>query len=254
MIPKIIHYCWLSGDEIPENLRKCMESWKEKLPDYEFIKWDLKNFNIDSSQWVKEAYQNQKYAFACDYIRLYAIYNYGGIYMDMDIEVLKAFDDLLNKPYMFAHERPNEEYIEAGCFGAEKGDFFISKCLEYYKNRHFIKEDGSYDLFPLPKIMLEIIKKNGINMDTYSSDYFTCKSYDTGIITTTKNTYTIHHFAGSWKTEKEQKIIVSTQKLSRRYGKWLARNFSEVKYTFEYDGWKGIRELFSGKISRRIGK
>ena len=89
MIPKIIHYCWLSNDPIPEKLQEYMKSWKEKLPDYEFKLWNFDCFDINSSQWVKEAFEAKKYAFAADYIRLYAVYNYGGIYMDMDVEVIK---------------------------------------------------------------------------------------------------------------------------------------------------------------------
>ena len=96
MIPKIIHYCWLSDDPVPETLQGYMKSWKEKLPDYEFILWNFNRFDKSSSIWVSQAFDNKKYAFAADYIRLYAVYNYGGIYMDMDIEVLKSFDDLLN--------------------------------------------------------------------------------------------------------------------------------------------------------------
>mgnify|MGYP000909436519 FL=1 len=95
MIPKIIHYCWLSNDPIPESLQKCMNSWKEKIPDYQLKKWDFTTFPKSKSKWVEEAFDNKKYAFAADYIRLYAIYNEGGIYMDMDIEVIKRFDDLL---------------------------------------------------------------------------------------------------------------------------------------------------------------
>lgn len=83
MIPKIIHYCWLSDDPIPESLQKCMNSWKEKIPEYEFKKWDFTIFPKSESKWVEEAFDNKKYAFAADYIRLYAVYNYGGIYMDM---------------------------------------------------------------------------------------------------------------------------------------------------------------------------
>ena len=91
MIPKIIHYCWLSGNPIPKNLEDCMKSWKKKLPDYKFMLWDFNRFDINSSIWVREAFNAKKYAFAADYIRLFALYNYGGIYMDMDVEVIKPF-------------------------------------------------------------------------------------------------------------------------------------------------------------------
>lgn len=90
MIPKIIHYCWLSNDPIPADMQRYIESWKKFLPDYEFMLWNFSRFDINSSDWVKEAFKNKKYAFAADYIRLYALYNYGGIYMDMDVEVLET--------------------------------------------------------------------------------------------------------------------------------------------------------------------
>ena len=117
MIPKVIHYCWLSGDPIPEKLQRCMDSWKKFLPDYEFVLWDLERFDIKTSQWVKEAFEARKYAFAADYIRLYAVYNYGGVYMDMDVEVVRPFDDLLASPYILGLE--SEKGVEAGVFGAE---------------------------------------------------------------------------------------------------------------------------------------
>ena len=87
MIPKIIHYCWLSNDPIPSNIQHYMDSWKKYLPDYEFIHWNFDKFDKSSSRWVSEAFDNKKYAFAADYIRLYALYHYGGIYLDMDVDV-----------------------------------------------------------------------------------------------------------------------------------------------------------------------
>ena len=113
MIPKIIHYCWLSNDPYPEELKRCMDTWKKKLPDYEFILWNFDKFDKSSSKWVEQAFDNRKYAFAADYIRLFAVYNYGGIYMDMDIEVLKSFDDLLDSELMMAYENDEQNGIEA---------------------------------------------------------------------------------------------------------------------------------------------
>lgn len=206
MIPKIIHYCWLSSDPVPEDLQIYMKSWKEKLPDYEFIKWDFSKFDKKSSAWVSEAFDHKKYAFACDYIRIYAVYNYGGIYMDMDMEVLKRFDDLLDNPTMFAYERPDHTWIEAGCFGAEKHNPFLKRCLDRYEGRHFVRKDNSLDVLPLPRVMDEVIRDNNLTIKAYPWTYFTAKSYETGIETPTSDTYTIHHFAGSWKSSKEQEI------------------------------------------------
>lgn len=125
MIPKIIHYCWLSDNEIPESMQKYVDHWKNLMPDYKFIKWNFDIFDKESCPWVSEAFDAKKYAFAADYIRLFAVYNYGGIYMDMDIEVLKPFDDLLNSEVMIAYENDKNYGLEAGCFGAEKNNAFI---------------------------------------------------------------------------------------------------------------------------------
>lgn len=233
MIPKIIHYCWLSNDKIPQNLQQCMVSWKEKLPDYKFIKWDFSRFDKECSPWVKEAFEHKKYAFACDFIRLYAVYNYGGIYMDMDIEVRKPFDNLLSQEYMIAYEQDNTRRIEAGCFGAEAKNLYLKECLKHYNGRHFVHSDGSFDQTVLPVIMQETMERINLELEIYTSDYFTCKSFDTGVITTTENTYAIHHFAGSWKTPEEQAIIEETQRLSRYTGYFIARNIIEYKYAIK---------------------
>lgn len=207
MIPKIIHYCWLSEDPVPAELQNYIASWKKYLKDYEFIKWDFTRFDKNSSVWVQEAFDNKKYAFACDYIRLYALYHMGGIYMDMDIEVLKSFDKLLDKNRMMAKERPDQNWIEAGCFGAEKEDPFLYACLKYYENKHFINEKGVFEDTPLPRIMSKVYDENKYSFELYNWHYFTNKSYETGKIETTQKSYAIHHFAGSWKSAEEQTVI-----------------------------------------------
>ena len=216
MIPKIIHYCWLSGDPIPENLQKCMNSWKKHLPDYEFILWDRNRFDINSTLWTKQAFEAKKYAFAADYIRLYAVYNYGGIYMDMDVEVVKSFNELLNYPYIFGFETANG--IEAGVFGAEQHAPFLKDCLNYYDNRPFIQKDGLFDTRTLPTIIYDIFSHNKLIKErkqldicndsdcffVFNPDFLTAKSHKTGNIHITKNTYTIHHFAGSWIPKRDK--------------------------------------------------
>ena len=96
MIPKIIHYCWLSDDKFPTQIQKCIDTWKVILPDYEFKLWDTTTLNLEDYIWIKQAFETKKYAFAADYIRLYAVYHYGGIYLDTDVEVLKSFNNLLH--------------------------------------------------------------------------------------------------------------------------------------------------------------
>ena len=209
MIPKIIHYCWLSNDPIPKDLKKYMKSWKEKLYDYEFILWDLNRFDLNRSLWVKQAFEAKKYAFAADYIRLYAVYNYGGIYMDMDVEVIKSFNDLLRNDYILGYEAAKG--LEAGVFGAPKKAPWVKEVLEYYTSKEFALPNGLYNDTPLPIIMDEVLNADYITnkkIVPLPTDFLTAKSYKTGKITITPNTYTIHHFAGSWKSWDEKMKII----------------------------------------------
>lgn len=211
MIPKIIHYCWLSNDPIPKDLKKYMKSWKEKLYDYEFILWDLNRFDLNRSLWVKQAFEAKKYAFAADYIRLYAVYNYGGIYMDMDVEVIKSFNDLLRNDYILGYEAAKG--LEAGVFGTPKKAPWVKEVLEYYTSKEFALPNGLYNDTPLPIIMDEVLNADYITnkkIVPLPTDFLTAKSYKTGKITITPNTYTIHHFAGSWKSwDEKMKIIIA---------------------------------------------
>ena len=124
MIPKVIHYCWFGGNELPELAMKCIDSWKKFCPDYEIKQWNEKNYDLDSSRYIKEAYKNKKWAFVSDYARLDIIYNNGGIYLDTDVELIGKLDEFLDEKCFLAAER--EEYVNTGLgFGAEKGNVVI---------------------------------------------------------------------------------------------------------------------------------
>ncbi|MDR2659967.1 MAG: glycosyl transferase [Spirochaetaceae bacterium] len=218
MIPKIIHYCWLSGDPVPEDYKRCMETWKLKLPDYEFILWDTGRFDINSVLWVKQAFEVTMYACASDYIRLYAVYTHGGIYLDMDMEVIKRFDELLNSGLMLAYENHISRNVEAGCFGAEKGHPYIKKCMEYFEGRSFFDPSLLQRILAMPKaerhkfinpmILPEVMRNAAGNFfkkdefHFYPCDYFTAKNIVTGKIQNTENTFTIHHFATQYHSEE----------------------------------------------------
>ena len=255
-IPKIIHYCWLSNEPIPEKLQKCMDSWKEKLQDYEFILWNFDRFDINTSLWVKDAFHAKKYAFAADYIRLFAVYNYGGIYLDMDIEVIKPFDDLLDSEYMIAYEDDNQN-IEAGCFGSIKSTQFFKDCLEFFKNTNYKKstENG----YRLPRIMNKILSKNKKfdSIKIYSKDYFTAKSFQTGIITITDNTYCVHHYAGSWVSEDKQKANREKWNFYEKYGndEYLVDIYNKMKLYEKRSIYNApLKLLYKTAITRTIKK
>lgn len=194
MIPKIIHLCWLSGDPYPPLISNCIDSWVKKLPDYEIKVWSKNSFDINSVKWVKEAVQQKKYAFAADYIRFYALYNFGGIYLDADVEVLKSFNPLLNYEYFLGEEASGD--VEAAVIGAQKGLPWLKECLDYYSERSFLKSNGKMDLRPVPLLLNRI--KNKYNLSIFPFYFFSPKDYILGKISVKKDSYTIHHFDGKW--------------------------------------------------------
>lgn len=240
-IPKRIHYCYLSDEPVPGSMRRCVESWRRMLPGYEFVKWDRERIKNISSVWVSEALAQKKYAFASDFIRIYAVYRYGGIYLDMDVEVRKPFDGLLEQPYMFAYESTDRKRIEAGCFGAERHDPFLKACLAYYRDRHFVNHDGRMDMLPLSKVMGNILRKRDTGLTIYSREYFTAKDFMTGNEITGRNTYAIHHFAGSWKDAEERRIIQNARRIRNHHplvGKYAAFVYEKT--------WKAVSIIKNG--------
>ena len=143
MIPKIIHYIWVGGKPLTPLAEKCIQSWKKNCPDYEIKRWDESTFDINQNQYCKEAYESKKWAFVSDYIRLKVLFEYGGIYMDTDVEVIKPLDEFLVHPAFSGFE--NNTQIPTGIMAAEKNNKWIENLLNDYNHRHFIKEDGSFD-------------------------------------------------------------------------------------------------------------
>ncbi|MDR2444929.1 MAG: glycosyl transferase [Spirochaetaceae bacterium] len=234
MIPKIIHYCWLSGDTMPETYARCMETWKEKLKGYEFVLWDTKRFNIDSVLWVKQAFEVGLYACAADYIRLYAVYTTGGIYLDTDMESVRPFDQLLDADIMLAYENHRSYNIEAGCFGAQRGHPFIKKCMEYFETTPFFVPEKLPEIMKLdrserhnfidpiiaPELMRSVLEKYFLleNYKIYPNDYFTAKNVMTGEIEKTKNTFTVHHFGAQYHTDEWRAVREKEHGINKRFG------------------------------------
>lgn len=196
MIPKIIHYCWLSSDPFPAEIAGWIATWHQHLPDYELMLWNLERFPLSRSVWVKEAFEARKYAFAADYIRLHALYEYGGIYLDSDVEVRKPFGELLARPFLLGYERNGS--IEGGIMGAEPHAPWVKACLDHYRDRHFIRPDGSMEMTELPKILDGCLNQFGLDRSLILPwDYLTaCSPHIEPAVT--ENTRTVHHFYGGW--------------------------------------------------------
>lgn len=227
MIPKKIHYVWLGKGKKSELTEKCIDSWKKHLPDYEIIEWNEDNFDLNCNKYLKQAYENKKYAFASDYIRLYVLYEYGGIYMDTDVEVIRNLDCFLDNKAFSGFE--NNNYIPTGIIACERKNRWIKYLLDDYNNISFIKENGTFDLTTNTvritnttkanyNLKLESSYQNLGDVVFYPYDYFCPKDWETGIINITENTYTIHHFNGSWHTESEKKINNKRKLLIEKYG------------------------------------
>jgi len=211
LIPKKIHYCWFGKSDMPEFVKYCISTWKEKCPDYEIYEWNETNIDLNMFDYTKEAYYAKKYAFVSDVIRLYVLYNFGGIYMDTDVEVIRSLDSLLINHGFTGFETNTE--IPTGIIAAEKNNLFILDQLNFYKDKHFINENGIYNLSTNVQYITQLsLEKHNLilngqlqelkyGMMIYPTDYFCPKDYLSGKINITDNTYAIHHFDGSWLTK-----------------------------------------------------
>lgn len=238
-IPKIIHYCWFGGKDMPESAKNCIDSWKKHIPDYELRLWNEETFDLDMYRFAREAYDNRKYAFVTDVVRLWAIYNYGGIYMDTDVEIIRPIDKFLKYPAFSGFEV--QEAIPTGIMAGEKGSTWACDELKYYENRSFIKKNGRFDIRPNVQIITEHALVKGFvpnnqfqiindELAVFPKDYFCPKSYVDGSITITENTYCIHHFAGSWHIESK-----GEKRLKKLFGTlWATRIMNLKNLTKKY--------------------
>lgn len=163
MIPKIIHYCWFGGKPLPDLAKKCISSWKKYCPDYEIIEWNETNFDLYYNDYVKEAYESKKWAFITDVVRLYALVNFGGIYMDTDVEVLKSLDEFLDNEAFSGFEA--KDRIPTGIMASEKGSAIMSELLSDYEGVHFKNDDGSLDMTTNVTRITDVCLKHGLQLN-----------------------------------------------------------------------------------------
>lgn len=224
MIPKIIHYCWFGKKTLPKQVNDYIESWKTFCPDYKIIQWNETNFDVNMNQFVKEAYENQKWAFVSDYGRVWALEKYGGIYFDTDVEVIRGLDHFLKYEAFFGIERVNT--LMTAVIGIEPNHIIMRNMIKYYESISFCNKDGTFNMKPnvhlLTQIVIEhfgdidvnneIVIKNE-NIAIYPREYFSPKDFVTGSCVKTSNTHCIHHFNATWlnwwqKLKKKIRSIV----------------------------------------------
>lgn len=205
MIPKVIHYCWFGCKPLPEDVKRYIKTWKKYCPDYEIKEWNESNFDVKQNQYCREAYEAKKWAFVSDYVRLKVLYDYGGIYMDNEL---------------------------------------LGYLLSYYDDKYFKNEDGSYDMTTNVITITRMIKDKydvelnntfqifGNNNAIFPFEYFCAKDFFSGKVNRTENTYTIHHFQGSWLSDNERKKQKIRKVLIKVIGKEFTERFLEYKRTF----------------------
>ena len=226
MIPKIIHYCWFGKNPLPELAIKCINSWKKYFPDYEIKEWNEYNFDVNIIPYTREAYRVKKYAFVSDYARFWILYNYGGIYFDTDVEVIKPMNDIIADGSFMGCERRVEMYrdgkpliyVNPGlALGAVPGLELYKEMLEMYSSLHFISSNGALNVKTVVQYTTEVLSKYGLvavdeiqkckGILVYPPEYFCPITYENGKMNQTINTYTIHHFAASWLSPQQRMIL-----------------------------------------------
>lgn len=227
-IPKIVHYCWFGNGEKPDNIKAYIASWKEKMPDYTFMEWNEKNFDVNNSiPYVKQAYQAKKYAFVSDYARIQALYQCGGIYLDTDVEVIKPFEELLEGQSMVLGFESKRSLLTA-FIAVEKEHPYIGEFLASYEKRAFIKEDGSFDMTVINEGFSNLMESKGIDLDknkyqelsgnivVYPVEYFCGFDVVNWHEDITRNTCTVHYMNSSWVSGSagvKRKVIHTLQKI-----------------------------------------
>lgn len=257
MIPKIVHYCWFGKSEYSVLIKNCFESWKKNLLGYEFRLWNEDTFDVNSVQYTREAYEAKKYAFVSDYVRLYALKNFGGIYLDTDVEVLKSFDEYLSCDGFSGYE----DDLRAGCgiIGCIPNQTVICDFFDHYKNRSFYNDIDQYDLTPNPYWFKKILLKHGLNDNgkTQTVDGFTiyeqvffCPHKNENNWDISNKTVTIHHYDGSWTKIKDE-FQLSYEKEIKAYKKmfgdiWGERIYKNLKRIKKF----GIGKWIADSIKR----
>lgn len=231
MIPKIIHYVWLGGGKLTPSAKRCIDSWKRYMPDWEIKRWDETNFDLNSVRWTKEAVEKRKWSLASDYIRHYVLYKWGGVYMDTDVELYKSLNEFLvydfftsiefhpslynqygknqidcNGNRLKQHESVGGLGLLAALIGASKENNFIKECMDFFSNRHFINDDGSlFQNLINPAIMANILEKRGFKfIDKEQILEGNIKVFDSSVFagdiaTKGKNSYAMHWCDSSWR-------------------------------------------------------
>ena len=217
MIPKKIHFCWFGKGDMPQLAKDCIATWHKYMPDWEYKLWNEDNFDISCIPYVKEAYYSKKFAFVSDYVRLYALAKEGGVYMDVDFEVFRSFNELLENHAFAGVEGSKTNPVMMGVIASEPGGDWVTEQLEAYAERHFIMKNGSFDCTTNVRFITDRMIANGYvpdgkeqmykDLHIYPVDYF-CPRLTTGEYLRTGNTFCEHKGLDSWSDHRRKPLIL----------------------------------------------
>lgn len=278
MIPEIIHYCWFGGNPLPDDAKKCIASWRKFFPDYEIKEWNEKNFDLNCCDYVKEAYQAKKWAFVSDYARFWILYNYGGLYFDTDVEVIKPFDTILARgPFMGCEAGPATSVpvsssdmgaeVAAGLgLGANAGLGLYKEILNYYEGQHFLNPDGEMNEETVVTKVTNILREHGFKgnggieeidgITIYPPDFFCPMNYNTKEFKITPNTVSIHHYTASWHSRLDEIIIqiekcnIESNKIEYKIRRIVSFPFRVVNKVQKV-GWSRAVNIIKKRILRK---
>lgn len=229
-IPKIIHYCWFGKQPKPNDIERYIARWKSIMPDYRFIEWNEDNYSLETAiSYVKEAYEHGKWAFVSDYVRLHALYIYGGIYLDTDVEVFRRFDDLLDQSAFFGFE--SKDYLTTAVMGVAADCPLMQQLMDEYAQRRFVRRDGSLDMETMNVVVTRLMTDRGLVLDgkeqrigdmtVYPQSYFSANDFINIFEKFKSGAYGYHHCKASWYDPPRRAGVGNRV---RRYLLGIARN------------------------------
>ena len=259
---KKIHYCWFGGNKLPKSVRRCIQSWKKYLPDYQIIEWNETNFDINSCPFVKEAYANKKWAFVSDYVRIYALYKEGGIYFDTDMKILKDVRHIIDRDMFLGYE--DSGFVGTAVIGVkEKNNAYVKEILDFYNKIEHFNPDIMYN-YANPVIITRILKKyesyedkDGVrifdnSISVFPREYFYPLSYNYEEREYTDNTCMVHLFNATWTSKGERRTINVYRKFGPDLGKIINKRIDRI-FNIKYQFVKKIKSIvFNAKMKYSI--
>lgn len=238
-IPKKIHYCWFGNNPKSELINSCIESWKKFACDYEIIEWNETNFDVTKYKYARQAYKEKKYAFVSDVARFEILFHEGGIYLDTDVELIKNIDEFLDNELFMGYDQ-NGLVATGLIVGSLNNNLVLKKILTYYNEHEFLLPNGRPNTTTVVTIVGDILKDSGFILDgayankngvvLYPSTYFDPYDYENQVMNITENTYSIHHYAASWKSSKDIKIYKIGLVIKKIVGNSLYEKIAKLKH------------------------